>query len=173
MTDNFPLEDRLESAPVPIETDYTSAAEQRVGSGLRNYLVDCSATSLFYTPTMAVTELVSGMESEEIVKSRLMGAVAHFSIGRPYGIFRQWWADRWQVGPESPKWKKLAVDTSAMVIMQTPIYSSMLYLAGASKEEILVALPLGLAWGASTGRPFGWVLDKWRKVFGTKPTLEE
>jgi len=58
-------------------------------------------------------------------------------------------------------------------LYQIPVYSTILTLAGASPEEIAVALPCGLTVGALSGRPYGYVLDKWRKHWGTKSTLEE
>ena len=142
-------------------------------STFKNYLVDTSAAIMVYTPLMASVEYFSGMDSDEILKSRLFAAAANTIITRPYTIFREWWAKQWKADAKSSKTKKFLVDTSAMVMVQTPLYSGILYSSGASLEDIAVALPSGLIVGALSGRPFGYVLDKWRKLWGTKPTLDE
>ncbi len=148
-------------------------AEGKV-SAFRNYVVDMTAAWGFYTPLMASVEyFAAGMESEKVLKSRLMAAAYHAVLMRPYGKFRQWWADYWNVDYTSHPLKKFAIDTSAMIIFQVPSYSGILYLAGASLNEVLVALPVGLTVGVLSGRPFGYVLDKWRKLLGTKPTLDK
>ena len=123
---------------------------------------------------MAASEyFVGGMSPEEVVKSRLLAAAYHSVMMRPFGKFRQWYADKWEADAKSSAMKKLLVDTSATVIIQIPVYSAILYSAGASLDETAKALPAGIAIGALTGRPFGYFLDKWRKLWGTKPTLDE
>ena len=57
-------------------------------------------------------------------------------------------------------------------MFQIPVYAGILCSAGASLKEIAVALPFGLTVGLTTGRPFGYCLDKWRKLYGIKPTLD-
>jgi len=52
-------------------------------------------------------------------------------------------------------------------------YSGILMASGASLDEIRVALPTGLLIGVTTARPFGYVLDRWRKLCGTRPTLSK
>lgn len=140
----------------------------------KNYIVDTTAGISFYTPIMAASEyFIGGMSSDEVLKSRLSAAVYHSVMRRPLGKFRQWYADMWHADAKSSFMKKFLIDTSVTVILQIPVYSAILYSSGASMEEITKALPAGIAIGASTGRPFGYFLDKWRKVWGTKPTLDE
>lgn len=183
MSDSDKLEQRIGTGDTSLE----SALEDKVGvsplvpestlysvSALRNYVVDTTAALGFYTPLMASAEyFVAGMEPEKVLKSRLMAAAYHAIMMRPYGKFRQWWADYWHADHTSHPLKKFAVDTSATILFQVPAYSTILYLAGASLKEVLVALPVGLTIGALSGRPFGYVLDKWRKLCGTKPTLDK
>lgn len=139
---------------------------------LKSYLVDSIATTLFYTPLMALTEYLSGMDPEEIVQTRSYGVISHLIIGRPYGIFREWWINFWNTTSSSSFQQKLLVETSARLIMQTPVYATLLYASGASLGEIALALPSGLAMAIATGRPFGYFLDKWRRYCGIKPSLE-
>lgn len=164
----------MENELEPLKLDASQEDKQYIGSFLRNYAVDTSATIGFYTPIMAAIEhFAAGMDSEEVLKSRLFAAAYHLAFARPYGKFRQQWADLWDADETSSKTKKYCMDTSAMILIQTPVYSAILYLSGASLQEIAVALPVGLTIGALSGRPFGYVLDKWRKVWGTKPTLDK
>jgi len=140
-------------------------------NSLKDYFVDTSAASLFYTPLRAAVEYASGMDSHEIIRSRLIALGVHAIVMRPYGKLRQKWADYWQATPESSKLKKFAVDASFSVLHQIPVYSAILYLSGASFEEAKVALPVGVTMGVFTGRPYGYWLDWWRQMWGRKNTL--
>lgn len=139
-----------------------------------NYLVDVSAAWIFYAPTFATTEyFIAGMSGDKVAKSRLMAAGVQAIIMRPYALFREWWAKYWNAGPKSSQLKKFLVDSTATSIFQIPLYSSMLYLNNCSFEEGIKALSVGIAMGAASGRPYGFWLDKWRKLCGKKPTLSK
>ncbi len=153
------LEDKLQTAEVTI-------------SPFKNYAVDTTAALSFWTPIMASIEYFgAGMDSEEVFKSRLAAAAVHMTIARPYGKLRQWIADKLGANAQSSQTKKFAIDTLAMISTQAPLYATILYCSGASFKEAAVALPTGLAVGAVSGRPYGYVLDRWRKAWGTKPTF--
>jgi hypothetical protein len=140
----------------------------------KEYLVDTSASVTFYTPIMASMEyLVAGMELPEVLTSRIAAASLHLVTSRPFGKFREWYAGKWNADVNSSSTKKFLVDTSALLLYQILLYSSILACSGASLEEAVVALPTGLMIGASTGRGYGKFLDRWRKKCGTKPTLED
>ena len=140
---------------------------------IKSYFVDCFSTTSFYTPAFTITELLSGMESDEIFTSRLAGFGFHVTIGRPYGWARKKWANLWHVGPESSKFQKFLVDTSLFLMVQPPLYAGVLHFTGTSKEETLAAIVSGTITGIATGRPFGWWQDKVRSYFGTKPALSK
>ena len=112
------------------------------------------------------------MESEEVLKSRLYSLGVQALVMRPYAKYREWWAQYWDVDKESSKLKKWGVDTSATVLYQIPVYAAILYGSGASMDEAAVALPCGVAIGASLGRVYGTWLDTWRKVWGRESTLD-
>lgn len=132
----------------------------------KRYLVDTSAGWLFYTPVMAASEyFIAGMDGGEIGEARLAGALVQAAVMRPYGRFRDYWKSTWNVTPESSRMKKFLVDTTATLLFQTPVYAGILYASGASLREIAVALPTGLAVSAASGRPYGCVIDRWRKVW--------
>ena len=147
---------------------------KNIKNSITNYIVDTTAAWTFYTPTFATMEyLIAGMESEEILKSRLMAAGVQALVMRPYGKFREYWAKKWNANAESSRLKKFLVDTSALSIFQAPLYSAILYFSDVSLEEGLRALPVGILIGAASGRPYGYWLDKWRKIWGKKPTLSK
>lgn len=52
-------------------------------------------------------------------------------------------------------------------------YTAMLYIAGASLDEALIAMPFVLGLSTTTGRPFGKFLDWYRKKIGTTPVYEK
>ena len=175
------LEDRIEPNRIEDTPNLENSPNhvglyQRVRDGIkreiRPYLVDTSAALSFYTPLMASSEaFIAGMSPEQVLKSRLYAAVYHSIFMRPYGKFREFWARTLKANPDSSRLKKFLVDTSAMILIQTPVYSGILLLTGTDPKKILVALPAGLAIGASSGRPYGYFLDRWRKLWGTKPVL--
>ncbi len=151
----------------------SNATVASFGGIVHRYLVDTTAGWLFYTPLMVISEYgIAGMSGEEVLQSRLYAAAVHAVIMRPYGKYREWWATTWKADAHSTPLKKAVVDTTASILFQLPLYSGILYASGASWKEIAVALPAGLAIGTISGRPFGYALDKWRKMWGAKPTLE-
>ena len=104
-------------------------------SFIRKYTVDTTAAWMFYTPIMAsIEKFIAGMDNKEVLKSRLFAAAYHAIFMRPYGKFREWYAKKWKADPDSSRFKKFLVDTSAMILVQTPSYSAILLLSGASLE---------------------------------------
>lgn len=173
------LDNNLEKiiSPEGNSLEYDTAEEKTskkvTSSKLKSYVVDTTSSWLYWTPVMTFTELCSGMEAEEIVNSRLMAMGLALGIARPHGMFRQYWADLWKADANSSKKKKAFVDITANACFQAPIYSAILYFSGVSLEEGVAALATGLTIGAIGSRPFGYVQDKWRKLWGTKPTLDD
>src|SRR3989338_6791869 len=153
MSEKLSLEERVKpnSSDDPIQNEPSAELEQRTNGlsyAIKSYMVDVTSAWIFYTPIVALSEYASGMESEKILKSRLISVGLQIFIARPLGVFRQYWANLWDAGQESTPLKKFAGDTSFQVLTQAPIYSGMLYLAGASFNQGVAAVSLGLAVGA-------------------------
>lgn len=170
------LEKRLEPGGAGLEGTLTP--EQRTppiknASALRNYMVDTTASWMYWTPVMTVMGTLSGMKADELLKQGLVSVAVYAVIGRPYGMFRQYWADLRKADAASPKRKKFMVDTSAQMCFNAGFYLTVPYFLGASLEEGMAALASSLTVGALFGRLFGYAQDKWRKQWGTKPTLDE
>jgi len=175
------LEKRLNGYDNPAQQniEYTGQPKERkdfyerARDSLTNYIVDVSAGWTFFTPTYAAMEyLITGMSSEEVLKSRLAGLVAHSIAMRPTGLLRNKLAKKWGVTKQSRFYKKWAVNACAQTPIQAVLYTSMLLYSGASPEEISVALPLGLAIAFPLSEPFGRWMDRWRKVWGKEAAIK-
>ncbi len=142
-------------------------------SPLKEYLVNTSATSLFFNPLFGVIEYFSGMETKQILYSRAIARGIHFTISKPYAAFRQKVASWMGADYSSSHFRKYAVDTTAMIVTSLPLYSIQLYFAGAPLKAMAVALPSALLTWSVIGRPFGRWQDWWRKQWGVKPTLDK
>ena len=141
---------------------YSPASEERRSLYERakniatDYLVDVSAGWTFFTPIYAAMEhYIAGMDSGEVFDSRSAGLVAHSNVTK-----------------QSPFYKKWAVNACAQTPIQTVMYTGMLAYAGASPQEIAIALPIGLAMAFPLFEPFGRWMDKWRKIWGKKPAIK-
>jgi hypothetical protein len=148
--------------------------EAKLTSPVRKYLVDTSANMLVYSPMMAVQEhYLAGMDWDEVGKSRLMALGAQLFAGRAYGIFRNYWVKKvWKSNAEESGMKKYMVDTTGMLVFQTPLYAGILGVSGASLDEFGAALLAGTTIAVTTARPFGYVLDCWRKYWKTNEAFE-
>lgn len=139
----------------------------------KGYMADTSAVFLFYNPILAANEyFLGGLEPKEVLTTRISMSIAGLFTSRLYGKFREYWAKKCKTNPDSSRLRKFVTDTTGIVVFYTPIYSAGMLLSGASAEEIAVALPAGTVIGALTGRPYGWCLDKWRKIWKVKPVLD-
>ncbi len=140
---------------------------------LKYFVVDGTSNALFYAPIMTATERFSGMEWEEVTTSRGIGAATAFLTGYAYSLFRQWSAKTAGATTESSQLKKKIVDTAVGMAAMIPFYAPMLYIAGASAKEMMMALLSGSAMGAATGGAYGHVADKWRVLWGLQPVLNK
>lgn len=135
------------------------------------FAADGAACAMFYTPIMAATEYLSGLEWNEIETTRSIGAATSFLSGYGISLLRQWWgkiigATRKNSGP-----KKTAVDIAVGVVTTMPSYAPVLYVAGASAKEMMIALTIGSTAAAVAGLTYGHFSDRWRKYWGLEPVL--
>ena len=165
------LEKKIENVN-PIEQENDSPRKKSLYQSFTDYATDVTAAWIFYTPTYGIIEYFAGMESKEIMKARGMSLVVHAAIGRPVGNLRNILVDKGIVTKESPWYKQIGVNVCSVLPIQAVLYSSMLVASGASKEEIAVALPTGLAIGLGLTEPFGRWRDIWRKMWGKKPAIK-
>lgn len=141
----------------------------------RGYISDVFSGTLFYTPIMGANEyFIAGMELDEVLSTRGGMVVTNMFIGRPYGKFRDFWARKvMRADANSSRLKKWATDITAPIMFYAPVYAAMMKMSGASWEETGTALATGMTIVTLSGRPYGWFLDKCRRIMGVKPALDK
>ncbi|MBN2051897.1 L-alanine exporter AlaE [Candidatus Woesearchaeota archaeon] len=117
--------------------------------------------ALFMTPMMYLTEIISGLHSSQSGKSRLIALGVNFAVAMPY---QEWFKPKiykmMNVTDESLDYKKNIANKVAFAAHQIPIYTGILLVAGASAEQIAIALPTGVAVGVATAGKFQKFMDK-------------
>ena len=148
---------------------------KHIAAGAKDIAASTTAGWIAYTPIMAPIEYFwAGMDSEEVLKTRLMTGFAHL-IGLPlYQKSKEYFGRKFNVTEESSKLKKGALNALAFVPIHPPTYAFFLGLSGASLEEMKYAIPAGLAVVMATSPAFAPFMEFWRtKVFKQKPTLQK
>jgi L-alanine exporter len=131
---------------------------------MRRYAVDTFALLLFSTLAGAFTELViAGLTWEQTLRARLTALPVVIITARPYGVYRDWLRNRCSRGGRVAD---SAVDTAAFVSFQLPIYWAILALSGASANQIARASATAIVVLLVSGRPYGFLLDRVRALFG-------
>lgn len=142
---------------------------------LKGFVVDGISNVLFYAPIMTFTEKVlSGMEWDEVEKSRGIGAVTAFLTGYVYNeLMRKRLAKTVGINTKSSWPKRKMIDVTVGMITTAPFYAPMLYFAGASNKEMAIALFTGSLLGAAAGGLYGHLADKWRMYWNLPPILNK
>lgn len=148
--------------------------ENYSNSQFKIWLVDTSLAHLIFTPICAANEyFIAGMDSEKVIKARIVGLLIGSLTTRPYTIFADWFLKKCGVSENSSSTKKYLVETGGGLMLNTSTYCLLLYASGASEEEIKAALPVAITMSLTTTRPFRYALNKWRKYWNVKPALDE
>ena len=132
----------------------------------RAFIADTAALILFFTTTGIVNErFVVGMEWEQVLHARLLGAVLMVPVGRPYGLWRDWLMRR--AGPG--RMSQVLWDSFALVSFQVPIYAGIIAVSGASGRGLLMGIVGATLMMLLLGRPYGAFLNVVRSMFGLSP----
>jgi len=127
---------------------------------LVDYGIYGTKRALFITPMMYATELISGLKGSQSLKSRLLSLGVNFFVAMPYNKkFRPWIFDKMGIDEKSSEYKKRWANRVAFAAHQLPLYLGILIGAGASLEQIAVALPTGLTVGMATAGKFQNFMD--------------
>jgi len=114
----------------------------------------------FMTPTFALSEMASGLDGEQSLKSRGLAAITHFLVSKPYN---NWLKPKVEkalgVDENSSEFRKGVANRVAFAAHQIPVYSGILWAIGADFEQACVALPAGVAVGAATSGRFQKFMD--------------
>ena len=140
---------------------------------MRKYLADTSALIVFSTVAGAFVEIViAGLTVEQSLRARLTAVPVILVTGRPYGVYRDW---VWRLtGAENGSaGRRIVADTAAFATFQLPIYWVVLLIAGATVSQIVAASVSGIIILVVSGRPYGALLDRFRRLFGVTPRAPE
>jgi len=162
------LERKIEQTEDTTLVCNTSFSE-RAGQGIRNYVIDTTAKVGCYTPLMAAMEAYNGLNSEQILQSRVTATLVDAGVARVYTKTVDYLSKRFKVDIKDGGLKGLALDTLAMVGVYTPVYAGILAAAGADTKQTCRSLAMGAGIAAITSRPFRkYALMPWRKLWGYK-----
>ena len=135
---------------------------------LKAYLVDTSAKVGTYAIPMGIMEASRGLSLEQILQSRTSVALADAVLGRVYGKALNYTRKKFRTASKKGI-KSYFVDTATMAGVYVPAYMAILGCAGAKLEQIESASLCLTGILAVTARPFSkYILDNWRKYWGTK-----
>ncbi len=161
------LEERL-SEPTQKQATKLSLVDH-----LKYFVVDGTSNAAIYVLPMTLTEFMSGMEPEEVGKSRGMGAVTTFFLGYAYNsLVRKRFANT--LGDiRGPRSKIKVFDVIAGMVTTAAPYIPMLYYAGADAKEMMIAVLTGSVAGVAVGWKYDSLVNKWRKYWGLQPVLNK
>jgi hypothetical protein len=132
----------------------------------RAFVADTTALIVFFTTTGIINErFVAGMDWEQVLHARLLGAALMIPVGRPYGLWRDWVMRR----ASSTRSSQLLWDSLALVSFQVPIYAAIIGLSGASGRGLMFGILGATFIMLVCGRPYGFFLSWVRKLFGSPP----
>lgn len=132
-------------------------------SPMRSFAADTLALVVFFTITGALNErFVAGMDWDEVLRARLIGAPLMVATARPYGIWRDWAMVRLP-GPHVVR------DAVALTVFQVPIYAAIIWAGGAGSAEVVRGCIGFAVLMLIVGRPYGVWLDFVRARFGLPP----
>jgi hypothetical protein len=135
---------------------------------MRRYLADTSALLVWSTFAGMFTEIViAGLTVEQSLYARLTALPIILITARPYGLYRDWIWRAWRADEGAAR--HLIVDTAALISFQLPLYWMILAFVGATLSQIAAASVTAIVILAVSGRPYGVVLDAFRRLFGATP----
>ncbi|MBI5065667.1 L-alanine exporter AlaE [Candidatus Woesearchaeota archaeon] len=172
MTDQNNLEGLVNDEP-PQKSKFQKL-KGKVKEEFNYWWVDTSLAHTVYTPLFVVTETIATWgDMDKVWESRKNGLIVGTITTRLYTKYADWLIKKFNITKESSKKKKWLVETGGALSFSVPIYSAILAYSGVPLKEIAVGLPLGIAIGVVTSRPYRWGLNKWRKYCGLKPAIDE
>jgi hypothetical protein len=132
----------------------------------RAFIADTTALLLFFTTTGVINErLIAGMNWEQVLQARLLGAVLMVPVGRPYGVWRDFLMRR----ARPSRMSQLLWDSFALVSFQVPIYAGIIAVSGASGWRLVHGVVGATIMMLALGRLYGAFLNWVRSLFGLEP----
>ena len=132
---------------------------------MRRFLAHTTAMIVFSTVAGMFTEIVvAGLSVQQSLYARLTAVPIILITGRPYGLYRDWIYRCCRA--EKGVARRLIADTTALISFQLPLYWITLAAVGATLWQIAAASVTAIVILSVSGRPFGAVLDLFRRLFG-------
>lgn len=133
----------------------------------KKYLVDTGAMLLAAFPAGLFAEvIIAGMTLGQSLQARFMAVWVDILTARPYGIYRDHIFSKFRTIESSSLLKKCSTDIFSYVTFQVPVYALILFIAGATLNQTLIALTACSLFSSVSGRPYGMFLDWFRRLFG-------
>ncbi len=166
------LENYLENCNFPVERKGKELFDYWKNLG-KEYLVNTSASLIFYNPANAFTEyFFGGMTLNQVWHTREVGSTVGLVSGYLYAGFRKRLAKILSVNEESSQLKKGLTEISAAGIFALLTYPIVLKFSE-QPPNYLAALSSTTTFAMASAIPYGYYLDKWRNFFGFKPLLRK
>ena len=136
----------------------------------RHWLADTIALITFTVVTGMFIEIaIVGMTLKQSLLSRLMCQPLNITLGRAYGIYRDFVITR-VCGAQRTSVKEIAGDILAYLSFQLPLYIGILLFLGMGVKEIITASISQTVALVILGAPYGQWLGFVRKKLITEPT---
>lgn len=135
----------------------------------RDAFADIFAMITFGIVVGMSVELMAGLTFTQSLKSRLISIPVNTIIARPYGIYRDWLMAKSTFLGQGFLQASLT-DVFAFVSFQIPVYSTILFLTGASTEQVVSASIGQISVMLIMGRPYGLWMQRCRTWFN-KPVM--
>ena len=135
----------------------------------RNWLADTLALISFTVVTgMFIEMAIVGMTLKQSLFSRLLCQPINITLGRVYGIYRDWVMRRICINEESTP-RKIAGDITAYLTFQLPPYIGILVFVGMNREGIFMAAISQTVALVLLGAPYGQWLSLVRNKLALQP----
>ncbi|OIQ26684.1 L-alanine exporter AlaE [uncultured Vibrio sp.] len=136
---------------------------------IRHAAADTFAMVVFcFVSGMIIEIFISGMTFEQSLASRTLSIPVNIAIAWPYGIFRDFVLRQGRSFSDTGLAKNIS-DLIAYVLFQSPVYAAILFVVGASTDQIITAVTSNAVVSCGMGVLYGYFLDmcrKWFKVAG-------
>jgi len=130
-------------------------------------MADTLALLVFSTLAALFTEIViAGLSLNQSAHARVVAVPVIIVTARPYGVYRDWVLRLFGADGAGERLRRVIADTAAFLSFQLPIYWMILAFAGASPRQIAVSSAGAIAAICISGRPYGVLLDLFRRLFG-------
>lgn len=114
---------------------------------------------------MAIEILVSGMNFQQSLSSRLVSIPVNILIAWPYGRYRDLFIHLTKRSHHGQWLLRNLADLLAYVSFQSPVYAAILWSVGADGQQIMTAVAGNAVVSMAMGVVYGYFLEYCRKLF--------